>query len=138
MLHRMNWRNMLEELIAAGMTQVQIAAALGISQSRVSRLCHVNEERNRISYAVGVRLIELHRARCAPDAPEPPRIDAAPQPLQSAPKRATDPQWFRTDAGIEAKGRELGIAPRRGETYRQYRDRIAAAINTNPTDRTTL
>lgn len=36
--------------------------------------------------------------------------------------------WWKTEAGIEEKGKELGLAPERGETYRAYKDRLFKAI----------
>ena len=36
--------------------------------------------------------------------------------------------WWRSNAGIEAKGRELGIPARGGESYADYAARITAKI----------
>lgn len=38
--------------------------------------------------------------------------------------RPTMDDWYRTDAGIERKGRELGVFAHGGESYGSYRDRI--------------
>lgn len=38
-------------------------------------------------------------------------------------------EWFKTEEGIDAKGRELGIPARPSETYPQYKRRLFAAMN---------
>lgn len=38
------------------------------------------------------------------------------------------PQWFETEGGIEAKGKELGIDARPGESWAQYKRRLFVAI----------
>ena len=37
---------------------------------------------------------------------------------------STSPAWLNTHAGIEARGRELGIAARPGESYEDYKNRL--------------
>ena len=44
-------------------------------------------------------------------------------------KQAANAGWQRTDAGICAKGREIGIDAKRGETMPQYLARILAKLN---------
>lgn len=39
------------------------------------------------------------------------------------------PAWWASDEGIEAKGRELGMSANKGESYRDYRQRIQARLN---------
>jgi hypothetical protein len=36
--------------------------------------------------------------------------------------------WWTSDSGILAKGRELGIEPRPGETMYQFKDRVAGMV----------
>lgn len=40
-----------------------------------------------------------------------------------------DQEWFKSDRGIDAKGKELGIPARPGETYPQYKSRLFATIH---------
>ena len=42
---------------------------------------------------------------------------------------STPREWWRTNDGIEAKGRELGMPAKRGEDWPVYKDRLFAAIN---------
>ena len=37
-------------------------------------------------------------------------------------------QWWATEAGVLAKGREVGCSPRPGEDITQYKSRVAEAI----------
>lgn len=55
----MDPKTVINELTAAGLSQTAIARAIGMAQSGVSRLA--SGERQRIGYAVGVRLAELHK-----------------------------------------------------------------------------
>lgn len=41
----------------------------------------------------------------------------------------TNGAWWKTNEGVRAKGEELGIAPSRGEEWREYRDRLFQHIN---------
>jgi uncharacterized protein YdaU (DUF1376 family) len=45
--------------------------------------------------------------------------------LRDPPKPQGRRHWRATDAGIEARGRELGLTPKPGEGYPAYADRIA-------------
>lgn len=42
---------------------------------------------------------------------------------------AHDPDWFRSDQGIERKARELGIGARAGESYAMLRERVQRALD---------
>lgn len=60
----------LEDLVGAGMTEAQIAAAIGRNQSSVNRM---RNGKQRPDYETGTKIAELHRERCArPVSPEPP------------------------------------------------------------------
>lgn len=60
-------------------------------------------------------------------AAEGRRRDAAAVPsLPSV--SAADAQWWKTDAGIERRGRELGMTSHPGETYTDYRHRISERL----------
>lgn len=39
-------------------------------------------------------------------------------------KSRSQNQWWKTEQGIEAKGVELGVPPRRGETWPEYKSRL--------------
>lgn len=57
----MNWQTLIADLIAAGMTQMQISVACGVAQSTVSGLAR--GESKSPSYDLGTKLVELHRSR---------------------------------------------------------------------------
>lgn len=46
----------------------------------------------------------------------------------SLPPKKKTPEWWSTHAGIDKMGRSLGMMARGGESYEQYRDRIAAKL----------
>ncbi|WP_237173021.1 YdaU family protein [Paracandidimonas lactea] len=48
----------------------------------------------------------------------------AEKPATGAVQRPAIDDWYRTDAGIERKGREVGLFAHGGESYGSYRDRI--------------
>jgi uncharacterized protein YdaU (DUF1376 family) len=50
--------------------------------------------------------------------------------LRSKPKPVKDsgPPWWATDKGIDAKGSELGMRPKGGESYQEYKARIQAEL----------
>lgn len=55
------------------------------------------------------------------------------EPLgDKSPKFKDAPQanggWWKSDAGIDAKGKELGVEPQRGETYAAYKDRLFSVL----------
>ena len=57
------WKKIIHELIDSGLTQTEIAAAVGTSQSHVSAL--LNGDRQEPRYALGERIRALHAQRCA-------------------------------------------------------------------------
>lgn len=46
----------------------------------------------------------------------------------SQPKKSIEPDWSHSNAGIDAKGREMGIQARPTESYADYKARIFEAI----------
>lgn len=58
----MDWTKLLTDLKAAGMTQVQIAAECGVTQTSVSEL--FRGEIKNPSYDFGARLTALHTLKC--------------------------------------------------------------------------
>ena len=54
---------------------------------------------------------------------------AAPPPAPAAPKQQPDWAWRKTPAGIEAKGRELGMFARGGESHDAFAARIQAKLD---------
>lgn len=56
-----------------------------------------------------------------------PIIEDLLHPLPEIPR--AEPAWDRSDAGTDAKGRELGMTPRGGESYRDYAARIRTEID---------
>lgn len=48
---------------------------------------------------------------------------------EPAAKSAKPVEWWASDSATEAKGRELGISPRAGEGWPQFRDRIRAKLS---------
>jgi len=55
----MNWKNLLSDLIASGMTQVQIAAKAGCTQASISDIA--NGKTLQPSYSIGAVLVALHK-----------------------------------------------------------------------------
>lgn len=61
------------------------------------------------------RVLETQREKAAATIPE--------KGANPAPKANAD-QWWRSDSGIDRKGRELGMFARGGESYSAFKDRI--------------
>lgn len=55
----MNWKNLIADLIASGMTQVQIATKAGCSQASISEL--QTGKTAQPNYAIGSALVALHK-----------------------------------------------------------------------------
>lgn len=55
----MNWKCLISELIASGMTQVQIAQKAGCTQASISDLATGRTENP--AYSIGSALIALHK-----------------------------------------------------------------------------
>lgn len=54
---------------------------------------------------------------------------ATPLPAPASPRQPPDWAWKRTNPGIEAKGRELGMRPRGTESYHDFAERIQQEID---------
>jgi len=61
---RMKWKNLIQDLLDDGMTQVQIAEEAETGQSHISSL--YREVRKRPNWLLGDRLVALHAKRCRP------------------------------------------------------------------------
>jgi hypothetical protein len=48
--------------------------------------------------------------------------------------KTIEPAWWTTDAGIMAKGRDIGVFPRPGEDMYQYKGRLIDRINNKSLD----
>lgn len=57
-----NWKQLVTDLVASGMTQSAIALHVGLSQGAISHL--VTGAQKSLAYAKGKRLVDLHRERC--------------------------------------------------------------------------
>lgn len=55
----MNWKNLIAELLASGLTQVQIAEKAGCKQASISDL--YTGKTIQPSYAIGSALVALHK-----------------------------------------------------------------------------
>jgi len=66
MMSRMNWKKIIHDLVCSGLTQAQIADLAATGQSHVSGL--LRGERKQPGWALGERLLALHRARCGKSA----------------------------------------------------------------------
>jgi predicted transcriptional regulator len=66
----MDWKKLIADLTAAEMTQVQIAKECGVAQSAISDLGRGKTKSP--NYALGDKLRELHRERCAATAQAEP------------------------------------------------------------------
>jgi len=42
--------------------------------------------------------------------------------------KAGSPPWYSSDSGIQQKGSELGLQPKAGESWQQFRGRINAKL----------
>ncbi len=58
----MNWPNVIQDLLNAGMTQTEIAEACDTGQSHVSGL--LRGDRKNPNWPLGQRLLDLHAKRC--------------------------------------------------------------------------
>lgn len=77
--------------------------------------------------AVTQKRVAAFRSRNAP--PLPDQTKTRPDHRST---RAANGGWWKTDQGIEEKGRELGVPARPGESYSQYKDRLFELINAKP------
>lgn len=57
----MNWQKTISELLAAGLTQIEIAKSCGCAQSTISEI--LNDEKRVPSYPIGAALLELHKKK---------------------------------------------------------------------------
>lgn len=64
----MNWQTLIADLIAAGMTQMQISDACGAAQSSVSALARGKSTSP--SFDLGMRLVTLHTERAGKPLPQ--------------------------------------------------------------------
>ncbi|UJH75028.1 hypothetical protein L0U95_24125 (plasmid) [Burkholderia cenocepacia] len=62
-----DWKEMLSDLIAGGMSQTAIATHIGVTQGAISQL--LSGAQKSLVYAKGKRLVELHNGRCASAEP---------------------------------------------------------------------
>lgn len=60
--------NLLNDLIAKGLTEAEIGRAIGRDQSSVNRM---RRGKQRCDYETGVKIEHLHRARAHGDEPPP-------------------------------------------------------------------
>jgi transcriptional regulator with XRE-family HTH domain len=58
----MDWKTLIDELVAAGLSQAKIAAECGTSQSHISGL--YRGARKTPGWDLGNKLISLHSERC--------------------------------------------------------------------------
>ena len=72
-----NWKKIIAELEAAGVTQLEIAAAIGVEQPTVSR--YKSGDIKSCEYRIGKALIELHLLH----VPQRPRRLAEPRAARS-------------------------------------------------------
>ena len=64
----MNWKKIIRDLQAAGITQVQIAERCNCAQTTISDI--VNGRTEQPSYSIGAALVALHKAVLRGTAPE--------------------------------------------------------------------
>lgn len=62
------------------------------------------------------------QTKTKPDQREESALARAPSGMAATAK--TNGGWWKSDAGIDAKGKELGLNAQRGESYPEYKDRI--------------
>jgi len=59
------WHILIRNLLGTGMTQAQVAAAIGVTQSAVSQVLNAGGKRG-FGFTAGNALIYLHSQRCVP------------------------------------------------------------------------
>lgn len=60
----MDWKKLLTDLLASGMTQTAIGKEIGLSQGAIAQVLNdTTGKRKGFSYEPGAKLVELHRAR---------------------------------------------------------------------------
>ncbi|PLT18712.1 helix-turn-helix domain-containing protein [Ralstonia mannitolilytica] len=59
----MNWKQILLDVLASGMTQREIAEAIGVTQSAISQVINDADGRRGFRFEPGQRLVELHAGR---------------------------------------------------------------------------
>lgn len=62
----MDWKKLLQEILAAGWSQAQIGAEIGVKQPTISGL--LNGDQTDMRWSIGERLRQLHHRVC--EAPE--------------------------------------------------------------------
>lgn len=74
----MDWTRIVNDLEAAGLRQVEIARAIGATQSTVSDLS-TGRHGGRLSFQTGANLLDLWRKKCAKGRKraQPPAMEAA-------------------------------------------------------------
>lgn len=82
-------------------------------------------ERSGVSLTPGVSNTPPSREE-TPSTPDRNKIHKS--KTQSKTKTLESNGWHKTNEGIEAKARELGIQPNPGEAYPEFKDRLFAAI----------
>lgn len=66
----MDWKNIISELMQAGVSQVEIGNEIGLSQPSVSDIA-AGKTKTDVRWGVGQRLIALHAKHCAHPHQEP-------------------------------------------------------------------
>jgi uncharacterized protein YdaU (DUF1376 family) len=103
-----------------------------------AEIAKAKEKSNKASTSAGKRwhsrgnanALPTHSEGNAPNTQEPipiPKEDLSANGAQGEP--ATPAAWWKTEDGIRAKGQELGVGARRGESWHQYKDRLFKHMN---------
>lgn len=61
---RPNWQEIVADLLSSGLARAELAAELECSKSMVDQLAR-GERGERLSYAIGSKLVSLHSVRCS-------------------------------------------------------------------------
>lgn len=65
----MDWKKILTDLIASGMTQTAIAKEIGVTQSAIAQiLSDADGSQRGFRYEPGSKLVDLHKARVHPES----------------------------------------------------------------------
>ena len=71
----MDWKQLIADLGAAGLTQVRVGELCGVAQSTISDLARGASKSP--TYELGAKLVQLHTQTCRPEARDKSPVEEA-------------------------------------------------------------